>query len=82
MGQHGCDWRAMCTDEAKTKVRCRSKYEVSPSLANLCEFVPPSFASPSLPSCDTDNIILVSVEDDRTIEIKYVKKRIIVEDMD
>ena len=74
MCEHFCNWRAKCTDEAKTQVGRRPKYEGSPSLANSCEFVPPSFAIPFPPSSDTVVIILVSVKDGRSIEIEHVKK--------
>ena len=51
-------------------------------MANLCEFVPPSFALPFAPSKGTDVIALVSVKDGRPIKIKYVKKGIVVKDVD
>jgi hypothetical protein len=38
------------------------------------EFVPPPFTIPSPPSFDMDSLILVSVEDSRSIEIKDVKE--------
>lgn len=82
MCQHVCNGCANCTDEAKTEVGCRPKYEVPPSLANVHEFVPPFFTVPPLPSCDTVTLIIISVKDGRSIGIKDVKKRIIVEDMD
>jgi hypothetical protein len=37
----------------------------------MCEFVPPSFV---LPASDMGNIILVSIEDGRSIEIKDIEK--------
>ena len=51
-------------------------------MTNLCEFVPPSFALPIFPFKGTDQITLVFVKDGRSIEIKYVNKGIIVEDVD
>jgi hypothetical protein len=49
----------------------------------LCKSVPPEFAVPSpLPSCETIFIIIVFAEKKWPVEIKYVEKRIIVEDMD
>ena len=82
MSEHVCNWRAPYTDEAKTQVGCRAEQEVSPSLANLCEFVPPSFAVPSSPSRGTDLITLVSIKKVRSIEIKNVDKGVVVEDAD
>jgi hypothetical protein len=82
MCHHVCNWRAICTDKAKTQVGRRTKDELSPFLANLCEFVPPSFAIPYLPSYDTGINVLISIKDGRSIEIEYVKKGIIVEDVD
>jgi hypothetical protein len=39
------------------------------------EFVPPSFAVPFLPTSDIGKIIvLVSIKDGRSIEIKYIKE--------
>jgi hypothetical protein len=72
----------MCTDEAKTQVGCRSEYQVSPSSAYLCESVPPSFTVPFLPCYEMELVVPVSIEDGRSVEIKYVKKGIIVEDVD
>jgi hypothetical protein len=74
MCQHVCNWRAICTDEAKTQVGWRPKYQVSPSLANVCEFVPPPFAIPSPPSYDKNFVILISIKDRRSIKIEDVKK--------
>jgi hypothetical protein len=55
-----------------------TQYEVSLSLAIMSESVPPSFAAvPCPPSCDTD-FILVPIKYGLSIEIKYVKKRIII----
>jgi hypothetical protein len=51
-------------------------------LANLCEFVPPSFTVPCPPAFNTVNITFISVKDGWSIEIKYVKKGIIVEYVD
>ena len=41
-------------------------------MANVCEFVLPSFAVPSHPTADTGKPILFSFKDDRSIEIKDV----------
>ena len=81
MCQHVRNGFARRTDEAKTEVGCRPKYEVPPSLADVCEFIPPFSMVPFRPSSDTDTII-ISVEDGRSIEMKDVKKRIIIEDVD
>jgi hypothetical protein len=72
----------MCTDKAKTQVRRRAEYELPPSLANVREFVPPLFAIPYPPSNEKLIVILVSVKDGRSIKIKDVKRRIVVEDVD
>src|SRR5260221_8594245 len=44
MYQHVCHGGSVSTEKAKTKVECRSKYEISPSSANLHELIPPSVA--------------------------------------
>ena len=82
MCQYDRNWRAMCADKAKTQVGRRPEYELPPSLANMCEFVPPLLAIPYPPSHEKLIIILVSVKDGWSIEIKDVKKRIIVEYVD
>ena len=82
MRQHVCHWCAICKDEANIEVGCGPKQDVSPSLANLCECVPPSFTVPRPPTRDTVKITLVPVKDGWSIEIKDVKKGIIVEDVD
>jgi hypothetical protein len=81
MCQYVCNGFARRTDEAKIKVGWRPKYEASPFLANVCEFIPPFFTVPSRPSGDMDAII-IPVKDGRSIMIKDVKKRIIIEDVD
>ena len=69
MIEHVCDRCARCTDEAKTEVVYRPKYdsylgrhptsEVLPSLANMWELIPPVFASPVPPlSAENDHVIL------------------------
>jgi len=79
MCEHICHRRATCTNEAKTEVGCRPKYEVSPSSANLHELVPPPFAMPIPPY---NGAIFIFLEGTWTTEIKYVKKGIIVEIVD
>lgn len=79
--QHVSNGFTRCTDETKLEVGCRPKCEVPPSSANMCEFIPPFSTIPSRPSSDRDTII-ISVKDGRSIEIEYVKKRIIIEDVD
>ena len=79
MCEHICYRRATCTNEAKTEVGCRAKYEVSPSSANLHELVPPPFAMPIPPY---NGAIFIFLEGTWTTEIKYVKKGIIVEIVD
>ena len=75
------NWRAAYANKTKTQVRLvtqlLSKYEVSPSLANVREFVP-------IPSSDTKATLrgLVFVYKSRSIKTKYVKKRTMVEDVD
>jgi hypothetical protein len=64
--------------QGKVPGRMMTQYEVSLSLAIMSESVPPSFAAvPCPPSCDTD-FIIVPIEYGLSIEIKYVKKRIII----
>jgi hypothetical protein len=58
MVEHICDRRAKCTEEAKTEVGCGPEYEDPPSLANMCEFIPPLFASPLPPLSENDNVNL------------------------
>jgi hypothetical protein len=57
MCEHVFNGRAICTDEGKTQVGCRTKSEVSPSLANMCESIPPWFLDP--PPKETVDILLV-----------------------
>jgi hypothetical protein len=63
MCQHVCHGHAKCTDEAKTEVGCRPEYEIPPSLADVCEIVPPSLTVLFPPSCETDTFIVISIED-------------------
>jgi hypothetical protein len=56
-------------------MRGRLKYEVSPSSANLHEFIPPTFVGQILPL----NKGTISLEKIRSAEIKYAEKRIVVE---
>jgi hypothetical protein len=51
-------------------------------LANLGEFVPPSFTVPCPPTNDLVPITLVSVKDGWSVKIKDIKKGIIVKDVD
>ena len=58
-------------------MRGRPKYEVSPSSANLHEFIPPTFVSVSrIPPLNKGTIFL---EEIRSAYIKDTEKRIIVE---
>ncbi len=54
MCQHVLNERVICTDEAKSEVGCRPKHEISPSLADMCEFVSPLLMAPSPPSCEKE----------------------------
>lgn len=47
----------------------------------MCEFIPPFSVVPSCPSSDADTVI-ISVREGRLIEIKDVKKLVIIEDVD
>jgi hypothetical protein len=51
-------------------------------LTNVCEFVPPSLAIPSLPTLELESTILISVKYGWSIEVKYVEQRVNVEDVD
>ena len=75
MCEHVCNGRAICTDKIKTQVRCRSKYDVSPSLANVGKLIPPLSVDPfPAPSDETGRVILVFAQKKRLIKIKYMKK--------
>jgi hypothetical protein len=56
-------------------MRGRPKYEVSPSLANLHEFIPPTFVGQIVPL----NKAFFLLEEIGFAEIKYAEKRIVVE---
>jgi hypothetical protein len=60
------------------QVSCGDKNEVSPSLTNLRQFVPPAFA---VPIPQMDNAIFVFLEDSGSTERKYVEKRVIIQDV-
>jgi hypothetical protein len=51
-------------------------------LTNVCEFIPPLFAGPLTFPFETDFFVLVSIQNGQPIEIKHIKKGIIVEDVD
>jgi hypothetical protein len=71
MGEHICYGRARCTNEAKTEVGGRPKYEGSPSSANLHESVPPPFVAPIRPH---DKAIFIFPERIWSTEVKYGEK--------
>jgi len=71
MCEHICYGSATSTNEAKTEVRGRPKYEVSPSSANPNEHVPPPFVSPIPPFNTT---IFSFFEGTWTTEIKHGEK--------
>jgi hypothetical protein len=75
--QLACRIRKQDKDPGRVGDPTLSKYEVSPSLANVREFVP-------IPSSDTKATLrgLVFVYKSRSIKTKYVKKRTMVEDVD
>jgi hypothetical protein len=75
MCQHVRYGRAMCTDEAETKVGCGTEYEVSPSSANFHGLIPPAFFAPN---ARLSTIMFIFSKDIRSAEIKYVEKGIIV----
>ena len=60
-------------------MRGRPQYEVSPSLANLHEVIPPALTGEIRPPF---NAIFVYLDKIRPAEIKYAEKRIIVEVVD
>ena len=74
MSQHVYNGRAICADEAKAQIGCRPEYEVSPSLANVCKFIPPPFVVPSPIPCETGFIVLVFAYNNVPVEIKDVEK--------
>jgi hypothetical protein len=61
---------AISTAEGKTQVGRRTKHKVSPSVANMCEAVPPAFPNP--PTKETVDILLVFALKKRPIEVKHV----------
>jgi hypothetical protein len=79
MSEHICHGRARCTNEAKTEVGGRPKYDVSPSSANVHESVPPPFLTPIRPH---GNAIFIFLEGTWSTVIKYGEKGIIVEIVD
>jgi hypothetical protein len=83
MCQHICNGRAFRTDKGNTQVGSRPKYEVSPPLADVCEFAPPTFADP-FPTTpyDTSVITFVFTQKKWPIEIEDVEKGIIIENVD
>ena len=83
MCQHSSYRRAACTNEAKTQMGSRTEYEVSPSLANVGELVPPAFAVP-FASLQVRRRLSFGdlIQESRSIEIKYVEKRVIVKVVD
>ena len=84
--EHPCHRCAIRKNEAKSQVGCRREYEPPPSLADMREFVPPAFAGPFSPSRGTAIAGFFSNlninYNNRSIEIEYVEKRIVVEDVD
>ena len=83
MCQHVCNGCAFCTDKGDTQVGCRPKYDSTPSLANMRKLIPPSSAVPSpAPPYETTSIALVFAQKKWSIEMEYVEKRVIIEDVD
>ena len=61
MCQHVRYWRFRRAKEAKPEVGRGPEDEASPSLANVREFVPPTFAMPLHSPYDTTTVVLVSI---------------------
>ena len=68
----------------RTEEGCRLEHEVPPSTANLYETIPPTLVIPVPFSEDSDGTRLAFVQKigSRSTEIKYVKKEVVVEDVD
>jgi len=82
MCQHVCYWRTIGANKAKIKMGCKCEHKVSPSLANLCELVPPAFAHPVCFPWDGAVVNMTSVHENWSTEIEHVEERIIVENVD
>ena len=78
MCQHIRYGSARRTNEAETQVRCCTKDEVSPSSTGLRELVPPPFVAP----IPLNIAVCFFLKGTWSTEIKYVEKRIVVEDVD
>ncbi len=78
MCQHICYGSARCTNEGETQVGCCTKDEVSPSSTGLRELVPPPFVAP----IPLNIAVFFFLKGTWSTEIKYVEKRIVVEDVD
>jgi hypothetical protein len=82
MCQHVCYWRVICTDKGKPEVRRRSENDIPPPAAYLRGLVPPAFAVRLAPIQRKAVIVLVFVGKYGPTTIKYVEKRVVVEDVD
>jgi hypothetical protein len=78
MCQHIRYGSARRTNEAETQVGCCTKDEVSPSSTGLRELVPPPFVAP----IPLNIAVCFFLKGTWSTEIKYVEKRIVVEDVD
>jgi hypothetical protein len=69
------------TEKMKVQAGWWQKYELPPALADLCQLVPPTLAGP-MEDMAIHRGIKFFVLDVQLIEIEYVKKHVVVEDMD
>ena len=66
-------------NKAKIKMGCKWEHKVPPSLANLCELVPPAFAHPVYIPEDEAVVNMTLVDENWPTEIDNVEERIVVE---
>ena len=78
MCEHICYGRARCTNEAEMQVGCGAKDEASPPSADLYGLIPPPFVAP----IPLNIAVFVFIKGTRSTEMKYIEKRIVVEDVD
>lgn len=81
MRQHVRHRRSVRANETETEIRRRADDDVPPSPASVCELVPPAFADPFPALQGTKIVTLVFIYKIWPTEIKYVEKRVIVEDV-
>jgi hypothetical protein len=81
MCQHVCYRDTMSAEEMKVELRRRLKNNISPLSANMRQFVPPTLAGPANDH-QVSIVMVIFVSVGQPIEIKDIKKHVIIEDMD